>query len=109
MFSTESYGPMTMSTVFITARHSLEDLPRIQRVHPLLRLPRISCHAERGVREVHLRRQRKLTQAAMSNATFRSCDTLRPGRISMFPGARQTTWEEIRRSSAAVVGGAYDW
>ena len=59
---------MTMSTVFITARHSLEDLPRIQRVHPLLRLPRISYHAGRGVREVHLRHQRELTQAAMSKA-----------------------------------------
>ena len=82
---------MTMSTVFITARHSFDDLPRIQSVHPLLRLPRISYIAgERSAESICLD-WRRLTQAAISNATLRSCDTLRPGRISMLPGARHTT------------------
>lgn len=33
---------ITMSTVFITARHSFDDLPRIHSVHPLHMDPRIS-------------------------------------------------------------------
>ena len=43
---------MTMSTVFMTARHSLDDLPRMQSVQPLHIDPRISYEfiAEDSVR-----------------------------------------------------------
>lgn len=37
---------ITMSTVFITARHSLEDFPLRTRVLPLHRLPKISYKTE---------------------------------------------------------------
>lgn len=65
-----------ISTVFMTARQSFEDFPRIQSVHPLHMLPRTS-------------------HAHISNATFRSCATRIPGFMPTLPGVRQTTDHEM--------------
>ena len=75
---TKTYVPsmegvaIMISTDFITARHSFEDFPRMQSVHPLHNDPRTS-------------------QAHISNATFSSWATRIPGAIPTFPGFKQTT------------------
>lgn len=94
---------MTMSTVFMTARHSFDDLPRTHRVQPLLRLPRISYHVHRASEEGLSPLKSSLTHAAMSNATFNSCDTLRPGRISMLPGDRHTTGNKLNHCRVSEI------
>ena len=58
---------ITISTVFISALHSLDVFPRMQRVQPLYSEDRIS-------------------QAPISNAMLSSCATRIPGRIPTFPG-----------------------
>ena len=80
---------MTMSTVFISSRHSLEVFPRMHNVHPLLIEPRTS-------------------QAHMSNAIFKSWATRLPGSMPTFPGFKHTTIDIDRlelNESAQTRGG----
>ena len=74
---------MTISIVFMRAIHSFLVLPRMQRVHPLYKEPRIS-------------------QAPMSKAIFRSWPTRMPGHMPTLPGDPLITIQSVSKRGGGI-------